>query len=52
MFLTKPKVTLQSILCTATEEENTQPLPTNLSILKDNASGRLLVDPADVIAEV
>ena len=43
---------LQSILRTAAEEENTQPLPTNLSILRDDASYRLLVDPAEVIAQV
>ena len=28
------------------------PLPTDLSILRDNALGRLLVDPAEVIAQV
>jgi len=47
MFFFKPKVALQSILRTAAEEENTQPLRTNLSILKDDATGRLLVDPAE-----
>ena len=43
---------LQSILRTAAEEENTQPLPTDLSILRDTASGRLLADPAKDIAQV
>jgi hypothetical protein len=43
---------LQSILRTAVEEENTQLLPANLSILRDDASGRLLMDPAEVIAQV
>ena len=43
---------LQSILCTAAEEENTQSLPMNLYILRDDASGRLLVDQAEVIAQV
>ncbi len=52
MFLKKPKVALQSILRTVVEEENSQPLPTNLSILKDDASGRFMVDPAEVIAQV
>jgi len=52
MFLLKSKVALQSIVRTAAEEENTQPLPTGLSILRDDASGRLLVDPAEVIAQV
>ena len=52
MFLKKPKVALQSILCTEAEEDNTQPLPTDLSILRDDASGRLLIDSAEVIAQV
>ena len=43
---------LQSILRTAAEGENTQPLPMDLSILRDDDSGRLLVDPAEVIAQV
>jgi hypothetical protein len=45
-------VALQSILSTAAEEANIQPLPTDLSILRDYASGRLLTDPAEVIAQV
>jgi hypothetical protein len=52
VFLKKPKVALQSILRTAAEDENTQPFPTDLSILRDDASGRILVDPAEVIAQV
>jgi hypothetical protein len=51
MFINKTKVALQSILRTAAEEENTQPLPTDISIFRDDASGRLLVDPAEVIAQ-
>jgi hypothetical protein len=51
MFFKTPKVALQPILRTAAEEENTQPLPTVLSIFRDDASGRLLVDPAEVIAQ-
>jgi hypothetical protein len=43
---------LQSILRTVAEKENTQPLPMDLSILRDESSGRLLVDPAEVIAQV
>jgi len=34
------------------EEGNTQSLPTNLTILRYNATGRFLVDPAEVIAQV
>jgi len=52
MFIKKSKVTLQSILCTATEEDKSQPLSTNLSILRDDTTDRLLVDPAEVIAQV
>ncbi len=52
MFLKKPRVALQSILRTAADKANTQPLPTDLSILKDESSGRLLVDPTEVIAQV
>jgi hypothetical protein len=52
MLLKKPKVALQFILRTAAEKENTQPLPTDLSILRDDSSGHLLVDPTEVIAQV
>jgi hypothetical protein len=52
MFLKKPRVALQSILRTAADEANTQPLPTDLSILRGEASGRLLVDPTEVIAQI
>jgi len=45
-------VALKPILHTAAEKENTQPLPTNLSVLRDDASDRLLVDPAEIIAQV
>jgi hypothetical protein len=34
------------------EEKKSQSLPTSLSILGDDATGRLLVDPAEVIAQV
>jgi hypothetical protein len=37
MFFKKPKVALHSILRTAAEAENTQPLSTDLSILRDDA---------------
>jgi hypothetical protein len=52
MFFKNPKVALQSILRTAAEAENTQHLPTDLSILRDEASGCLPVDPDEVIAQV
>ena len=52
MFLKKPRVALQSILRTAAEKENIQPLPMDDSILRDDSSGLLLVVPAEVIAQV
>ena len=48
----KPRLALQSILHTTAEQENIQPLPTDLSILREDSLGRLLVDPAEVIAQV
>ena len=50
--LKKPEVALQSILRTTAEEENSQLLPTDLSILRDDTSSHLMVDPAEVIAQV
>jgi hypothetical protein len=47
-----PKVALQSILRTPAEEENTQPLPTNLYIFRDDSSDRLLEDSAEFIAQI
>jgi hypothetical protein len=52
MFITKPKANLQCILRTAAVEPDSQTLPTNLSIIKDENTGRLLVGPAEVIAQV
>ena len=52
MFIKNPKVALQSILRSAVEKDNSQPLPKNLDILIDDVTGRLQVDPAEVIAQV
>jgi hypothetical protein len=52
MFFKKPRMAIQSVLRTAVDEANTHPLPTDLSILRDESSGRLLVDPTEVIAQV
>ena len=51
MFVKKPKLALQTILRTAAEaaQYNLQPLPTNLSIIREETTGRLLVDPEEVI---
>jgi hypothetical protein len=40
----KPKVALQSILRTAAEREDSQPLPANLSIIRGDTSGFLITD--------
>jgi hypothetical protein len=52
MFIKNPKVTLQSILLIATEMEDSQPLSTNLSIVRDDITGRLIMHPVEVIAQV
>jgi hypothetical protein len=52
MFFKKPWVAIQSVLRTAVDEVNTHTLSTNLSILRDESSGRLLVDPTEIIAQV
>jgi len=52
MFITKPKAALQFILCTAANKPDSQSLPTNLFIIGEDNTGRLLVDPAEVIAQV
>jgi hypothetical protein len=52
MFIPKPKVALQSILRSATEKKDSKPLPTNLAIIRDDASGPLITDPEEVIAQV
>jgi len=49
MFIKKPKLALQSILRTVAEREDSQPLPTNLSIIRDDTSGCLITDPKEVI---
>ena len=51
MFITKPKVALQSILRTAEEKADSQQLPTNLYVIREESTGRLM-DPAEVITQV
>ena len=43
---------LQSILRTAAETDDSQTLPTNLSIIRDDTTDRLVMDPVEVIAQV
>jgi hypothetical protein len=52
MFITKPKVALHSNLHIATETEESQPILTSLLIIRDDAFGRLITDPKEVIAQV
>jgi hypothetical protein len=52
MFIKKSKGALQSILRTAAKMEESQPLPSNLSIIRDDALGCLITDPKEVIAQV
>ncbi len=51
-FITKPKFALKSILRTEEAGENPQHLPTNLSIIRDETTGQLIVNPTEVIAQV
>jgi hypothetical protein len=52
MFITKTKMAMQSILRIASEETNSKPLPTNLSIIRDDTRGHLIANPKEVIAQV
>jgi len=45
-------VALQSIIRTAAEREDSPPLPTDLSIIRDDISGSLITDPKEVIRQV
>jgi len=52
VFITKPKVALQSILRKVTEKADSQPLTINLFVLREESTGRLLMDPEEVIAQI
>jgi hypothetical protein len=52
IFIENAKVALQSILRATSEKEDSQPLPTNLSIIRHDITGRLVVDPMELIAQV
>jgi hypothetical protein len=54
MFVKKPKVALQTILRTsvAAAADHSQPLPTKIAIIRDETTGRLLVEPEEVIEQV
>ncbi len=52
MFAKKPNMALKSILRTAAGNPNTNTLPTNLSIIKDKASGLLITNPPEVVEKL
>ena len=49
-FVKKPSVDLKSILLTSEGAPDNPTLPADLSVLRDETSGRLLTTPAEVIA--
>ena len=52
MFVRKPNMALKSLLRTAAGNTTTNTLPTDLSIIKDEATGVLLTDPPEVVKKI
>jgi hypothetical protein len=53
MFVKKPSVALKSILRSSTEAKASAPLPTDLSILRDETTGLMLITtPAEVVINI
>ncbi len=52
MFIKKPSVALKSILRSAEGATNSPSLPANLSILRDETTGRLVTTPEEVISKL
>ncbi len=52
LFAKKPSAALKSILRTSEGTSDNPILPTDLSVLRDETSGRLLTTPAEVIAQL
>jgi hypothetical protein len=52
MFVKKPSVALKSILRASEETPDNPTLPTDLSVLRDEAFGRLLTSPSEVITQL
>ena len=52
IFVKKPSAALKSILCTSEGTLDNLTLPTDLSVLRDETSGRLLTTLAKVIAQL
>ena len=49
MFAKKPNMALKYILRTSAGNPNTNTLPTDLSIIKNEASGLLIANPLEVV---
>jgi hypothetical protein len=52
MFVKKPNMALKSLLRTAAGNTMTNTLPTDLSIIKDEATGFLITDPPEVVKKI
>ncbi len=52
MFAKKPSVALKSILCTTVGDTASATLSTDLSVLRDEQSGRLIMTPLEVILKL
>jgi hypothetical protein len=52
LFVKKPNMALKSILRTATGNSTENTLPTNLSIIKDEALGVLITNPPEVVTKI
>jgi hypothetical protein len=52
MFVKKPSVAIKFILRSAEKTTDNPTLPTDLSILRDEKSGRLLTTPSEVLTQL
>ena len=52
MFVKKPSVALKSILRSSEGQSDTNTLPTDLSVLRNESTGQLLTSPTEVIAHL
>ena len=52
MFVKKPNMALKSLLRTTSGSTITHTLPTDLSIIKDGATGFLITDSPEVVKKI
>jgi hypothetical protein len=52
MFVKRPNMALKSLLRTTAGSTTTNTLPTDLSIIKDEATGFLITDPLEVVKKI